>query len=134
MGLLQWREEFCIGIAEVDHEHRELIELINTLHGSLVERHQGDGVGEFLGELHARISAHFALEERIMRSRRYAKYPDHKQDHERLLDEIRDIMDGYELHGRFDGNALGAALDAWFGEHFRTRDAHLHTMLGGSHG
>jgi hemerythrin len=132
MALLQWREEFSIGIAEVDHEHRELIDLINSLHERLVHDQARAGIGEFLGELHARISAHFALEEKIMRSRRYAGFAEHKQDHERLLDEIRDIMDGYELHGRYDAGALGAALDAWFGEHFRTRDAHLHTMLAGS--
>ena len=131
MTLLEWREDFRIGIPEVDHEHRELIALINSLHGRLVETERGAGVAEFLGELHAQIAAHFALEEKIMRSRHYAEFADHKQDHERLLDEIREIMDGYELHGRYDARSLGAALDSWFSEHFRTRDARLHAALGG---
>jgi hemerythrin len=130
--LLEWRDEFRIGIAEVDHEHRELIGLINSLHGRLVEPGQGAGVSEFLGELHAQISAHFALEEKVMRSRHYAHFADHKQDHERLLDEIREIMDAYELHGRYDAGALAAALDTWFGEHFRKRDARLHAALSAS--
>ena len=30
--LIEWRNEFETGIAEVDHEHRELVDLINTLH------------------------------------------------------------------------------------------------------
>ena len=68
-------------------------------------------------------------QERVMRSRRYPEFDDHKQDHERLLDEIRDIMDGYELHGRYDAEALSAALGTWFSEHFRTRDARLHAAL-----
>ncbi len=129
MGFLEWRDDFRIGIPEVDHEHRQLIGLINSLHGRLVGPGQGAGIGEFLGELHAQISAHFALEETVMRSRRYAEFADHKQDHERLLDEIREIMDGYELHGRYDARTLSDALDTWFGEHFRTRDARLHAAL-----
>jgi hemerythrin len=127
--LLEWRDEFRIGIPEVDHEHQELIALINALHARLVEPERRAGVAEFLGELHAQIAAHFALEEKVMRSRRYPEFADHKQDHERLLDEIREIMDGYELHGRYDARALGDALDTWFGEHFRTRDARLHREL-----
>lgn len=129
MNLLEWRDEFRIGIPEVDFEHQELIALINALHERLVDPGRGGTVGEFLGELHSQISAHFALEERVMRSRRYPEFDDHKQDHERLLDEIRDIMDGYELHGRYDAEALSAALGTWFSEHFRTRDARLHAAL-----
>ena len=134
MTLLQWRDEFRIGIADVDHEHRELIGLINLLHGRLMEPGQGAGIGEFLGELHARISAHFALEEKVMCDRHYAEFADHKQDHERLLDEIREIMDAYELHGRYDARSLATALDRWFGDHFRTRDARLHAALSVSRG
>jgi hemerythrin len=130
MDLLEWRDDFRIGIADVDHDHRELIDLINTLHSGLVESGGSTGISEFLGELHARIAAHFALEEKVMRSRQYAEFADHKQDHEALLDQIRDIMDDYELHGRYDARALGAALDEWFGRHFRTRDARLHALAG----
>lgn len=130
MGLLEWRDDFRIGIPEVDHEHRELIGMINSLHGRLLRREKDAGVAEFLGELHAQISAPFALEERIMRSQRYAEFEDHKQDHERLLDDIREIMDGYELARRYDDDALREVLDAWFGLHFRTKDARLHLALG----
>ena len=129
MGLLEWRDEFRVGIAEVDHEHRELIARINSLHARLTAEGDAAGIGEFLGELHGQVAAHFALEEKVMRERHYAGFQSHKADHERLLDEIRDIMDGYELHGRYDPDALGAALDAWFTVHFQTHDARLHHAL-----
>ncbi len=34
MSLIAWREEFTIGLPDVDHEHRELIAMINALHES----------------------------------------------------------------------------------------------------
>ena len=132
MGLLEWRDEFRIGIPEVDHEHRELITRINALHAHAMGDWQEPPVEEFLGELHAQIGAHFALEEKVMRARHYAGYHEHKRDHERLLDEIRDIMDDYEQAGRYDAVALGVALDRWFSEHFRTHDARLHAALAGT--
>jgi len=127
MALLEWREEFSVGVAAVDHEHRELIALINDAHSALGA---GDeGVSIFLGEIYARIAAHFALEERIMRERRYDQYAEHKADHERLLDDIRDIMDEFERSRRYDDRLLSERLGNWFGLHFRTHDARLHKHL-----
>ena len=129
MTLLEWRDDFCIGIAEVDHEHRLLIGLINEVHAALGEDRSSGRIEEFLGEIYASISAHFALEEKDMRSRRYPEFSLHKADHERLLDDIRDIMDEYSVHGMLDDDALSNRLAAWFGDHFKTYDARLHSFL-----
>ena len=130
MALIAWRKAFEIGIEAVDHEHRELIELINELHERLGRGATRETVAEFLGEIHARISAHFALEERVMRELEYDEYADHKEDHETLLDDIRDIMDAFEegSYAEFEAE-LGEQLETWFGGHFRTKDARLHTFL-----
>jgi hemerythrin len=130
MPLIEWKQEFALGVADVDHEHRELIDLINELYGHLERQDSAVSVEDFLGEIYAKISAHFALEEKIMRAHDYDQYGDHKSDHERLLDEIRDIMDAYEDDARFDKDALAACLSTWFTEHFKTKDARLHTHLG----
>ncbi len=130
MPLLQWKPEFKVGVAAVDFEHEELIELINELHARLERDESPEAVPEFLGEVYTKIAAHFALEERIMRERGYDEYRDHKADHTRLLDEIRDIMDDYEVEGAFDERELSRRLQDWFAEHFRTKDARLHKFLG----
>ena len=130
MALLQWRKEFSVGVPAVDHEHRELVELINELHAALGEPGSELSVPEFLGEIHAKIASHFALEERIMRERGYDQFAEHKADHDELLEGIRDIMDAYELRGAFDEATLVERLNDWFGEHFRTKDARLHKRLG----
>ena len=130
MALILWREAFEIGIESVDHEHRELIDLINQLHDRLDNSAEPEIVAGFLGEIYARISAHFALEERVMRDLEYDDYADHKDDHEALLDDIRDIMDVFDEGGYVDlQEDLGDQLETWFGGHFRTKDARLHTFL-----
>ncbi len=131
MALVEWKDEFKVGIGSVDYEHQQLIGLINNLHASLAGRPTKDAVGRVLGEIHTKIAAHFALEERVMRERRYDQYDDHKADHERLLDEIRDIMERQEADVCFNyETALASELGDWFGIHFRTKDARLHKALG----
>ena len=126
MNLINWKEEFSVGVVEVDHEHQELIELINQLHRSVREGVTRKQVVEGLGEIYAQIAAHFALEERYMRESRYRAYGEHKEDHETLLDDLRDIMDEVEDDGDFDEKRLSIDLDRWFSDHFRTHDAKLH--------
>ncbi|KAB2850925.1 MAG: bacteriohemerythrin [Hyphomicrobiaceae bacterium] len=129
--LIEWRKEFETGIAEVDHEHMALVDLINSLHASLGANASKETIARFLGEVFARISAHFALEETVMRKHRYDEYLDHKGDHERLLDDLRDIMDAFEQNAYVDlDDALSSTVRDWFVNHFKSRDARLHRLLG----
>ena len=126
MSLIDWKDEFSLGVPSVDHEHKELIELINTLAEVMQNEGSYEAVVESLGEIYAQIAAHFALEEKFMRDSHYPLYGSHKEDHEVLLDELLDIMDGVEEDGSYDASALASGLDRWFSEHFRTHDAKLH--------
>src|SRR3974390_1372873 len=96
MAFIEWRKEFETGVPGVDHEHRELVTLINRLAEEIAAGADKEGVRRFLGEVFARIAAHFALEESIMRKHGYDEYEAHKAEHETLLDDIRDIMDDAE--------------------------------------
>ena len=130
MGLLQWEKRYSVGIEAVDHEHRELVDLINRLHEKATMQGSKVAVLGFFGDLYKAVSAHFALEERFMREKRYDQLPQHKGDHERLLDEIRDIMEDYEVNDFFDEKLLAQRIDAWFSRHFESHDARLHRALG----
>ncbi len=130
MALLHWKDEYSLGIDAVDHEHKELIDLINRLHDELSTEGAALSAEAFFGDLFKGISAHFALEERFMRERNYDHLTQHKADHERLLDEIRDMMDEFIGDRAVGSSDLSARLDAWFSRHFETHDARLHNALG----
>ena len=124
--MIQWRPAFATGIPAVDHEHQELVGQVNAIIDALGGTSEPVAIEAALGDLHDAISAHFALEERIMRDHGYAGYRPHKEDHERLLDEIRDVM---EDHLADPAGVLAPRLEAWFGRHFATLDADLHRMI-----
>lgn len=133
MAPISWKPEYSVGDAAIDHEHRELIDLVNAAAGAILGGSPEADVDRRLGDLYHAISAHFAHEERQMQHAAYDKYPEHKTDHERLLDALRDIMDGPTMDGADTAERLTAVLEAWFADHFKTHDARLHQRLGPHH-
>lgn len=128
---IAWRDEYSVGLPDVDHEHRVLIAMINELAAGLGSETPRARVVGALGEICARIAAHFALEEREMRALKYIGLPEHKRDHERLLEDILDIMADVDSPGGYEPALLERRLTSWFTEHFRTHDAQLHHWLAG---
>lgn len=126
---LEWQQRYELGIPAIDHEHRGMVEMINRLVARIGAGADTAYISAALGDILSGISAHFALEEKLMRDRGYDQYLDHKADHDRLVDQLRDIMDDFEQHGRIRPTELVQVLDEWFSEHFRTRDARLHRLV-----
>jgi len=129
MQLIEWRDEFSIGLPEVDHDHRRLIAEINQLHEMIRSGQEVAALSVSLGGIQTAIAAHFALEEKDMASLGYDQLATHKADHERLLDDILDVIDDVCDGARYDPSALATRLSDWFGIHFRTHDARLHAWL-----
>ena len=126
MTLLEWREEYATGISGVDYEHQELIALINSIYKMLDNSPDKTSIINCLGDIYGRVSSHFALEERWMEQHNYDKYKPHREDHERLLDDIGDITDEVEISNKLNTEQLREKLDNWFLIHFKTHDARLH--------
>ena len=128
MALVEWREEFCTGIEGVDFEHEALIRQINAVYELIEDRADKALVIDSLGEIYGSISAHFALEEQMMIRHEYDHYLQHKTDHERLLDDIRDITDEFEKSTALDDAKIKQKLADWFQLHFKTHDSRLHKL------
>jgi hemerythrin-like metal-binding protein len=130
MARLAWRPEYSVGDPAVDHEHQELIDLVNQTADAIEAGEGADRIDRSFGDLLRSVSSHFALEERQMREAAYDRLTEHKADHERLIDALRDIMDRAAVLPERSSERLVATLDAWFADHFRTHDARLHRRLG----
>jgi len=130
MAQIEWKPEFYIGIASVDQEHESLIAQINQLYEQLGLPLDIATTEAFLDNLEADISAHFALEELLMQEADFVEYADHKQDHERLLDQIHDLKFEFAEDPESGRELLINSLSDWFSNHFTSYDARLHKLLG----
>jgi hemerythrin len=128
MALVEWQDEFCTGIPGVDYEHQKLIEDVNSVYALIDEQADKDDVIDSLGDIYGSISAHFALEEQMMDKYGYDRYKEHQADHERLLDDIRDITNDFEDSTELDNEGFKQRLNDWFQSHFKTHDSRLHKL------
>jgi hemerythrin len=126
MSLIEWNDDFNLGIEKVDNEHRALVALINALHEAVSSGAERAEIVQGISEIYSLVSAHFLREEAFMRETRYMAYAEHKEDHEVLLDDLREILEGVRAGGVYTESRLSADLQYWFSEHFKTHDARLH--------
>ena len=131
MSPIAWKPEYSVGNPAVDHEHQELVDLVNQTAAAIIDRRPDSDIERAFGDLLRAVSAHFALEEQQMQRHGYDQTDLHKNDHERLLDELRELMDlAEDLSSSEAGDRLVSTLEDWFSNHFRKHDSRLHNRLG----
>lgn len=128
MELIKWNDQFATGISGVDHEHEELIASINSFCLNLEQDTAKDELINILNNIYATIHSHFMLEEKVMKKNAYDEYQQHRDEHAKLLDDIRDITMDLESSAGFDPQQLTQKLTNWFLTHFKTHDARLHKL------
>ena len=130
MAQIEWKDEYSIGIASVDREHESLITQINKLYEQLELPLDTETIESMLADIQVDISTHFALEELLMQEAGFAEFEDHKQDHERLLDQIDDMIFHFTEDPESGRELLINRLSDWFSHHFKGFDTRLHNQLG----
>ena len=128
--LFEWNDSFLIGIEELDHEHKVLIDDINKLHEEMLGNEDKSELNKCLGEIYMHMQAHFALEERVMKRHEYPYYDEHKQEHEVFLEDYTECMvqflNGADISVK---NPIEECLKQWIVNHITTSDKKMALMV-----
>jgi len=114
--LIEWRDEYSIGIEEIDNQHEVLADLVNEVGDAVQQHHDARSVREILARLAAHTRDHFAREERLMSWLGYPLSRTHQLQHLELAEQI----DGYQrqvARGEIDGSELLFFLKNWLIQH-----------------
>ena len=124
--LIEWRDEYLVGIEELDYEHTDLVNRLNELHEELVRHDDKGEIEGCLGEIHTRVVAHFALEERFMLDNKFANFTPHKKEHDEFLEVIVDLIEKFRSDPELSyGEELEKQLQHWIVNHIITSDQEL---------
>ncbi len=91
MPLFQWSQNLSVNIAEIDTQHKRLVDLINQLHDSMKEGKGKEALGKILKELTDYTVYHFSTEEKLFEKHGYPEGARHKKEHEDLTRQVLDI-------------------------------------------
>ena len=81
MDYLHWVPELDTGIAEIDTQHRRIVDYINKLL-ELRASHNREALGEVIAEMVDYTMSHFAFEEALIENAGYMFSGPHKKVHE----------------------------------------------------
>jgi hemerythrin len=88
MNYVSWRQEYSVGVDEIDYQHKDLLNLVNYAMNHCTgnkeeERKFFDGIIE---NVIKHLKDHFSTEEKIMEKTNYPKYNEHKDEHDKTID------------------------------------------------
>jgi len=86
--VIQWSESYEVGIAAIDGQHREMVDIANRLLAGLRAGRDRDELVETLRELVRATEHNISTEERLMQEHGLAP-AHHAEEHQRLLEAIR---------------------------------------------
>jgi hemerythrin len=121
MALLNWSDEYLIGIESVDAEHRWLIDSVNNFH-DLQLHGDSDAVRAMVSDLTDYICEHFRNEEGIMARYNYPDRDSHAKEHKKLAVRVRDIEDRLRNESVVSAAELSGFILDWITEHILKSD------------
>lgn len=117
---IHWSAAHELGVALMDHTHREFVDLYNALAAAL----DGNFLAHF-DALLAHTDAHFAQEDVWMAESGFPPTPIHRAEHERVLAMLRQVRQRVAAGDLAAGREAIAQIPHWFDQHAATMDAAL---------
>jgi len=100
MEKIVWNDEFCTGLAEIDAQHKSIIDQINYLIDNLKSKDTTSLNHEIIKKLDKYASEHFATEEKYLRKVNYPNLENHLKAHEnfklRTIHTAVKVIKGHE--------------------------------------
>lgn len=129
--MVEWKDEYSVGIASIDKQHKRLIYLINQMQTAVDYSTGGEFEREAMDELVAYTKVHFGYEEKLMEENGYPGFEAHKAQHEIMIKKVDEVL--AEYHKDPDAamsNAVNFLRD-WLVNHINGTDKQYSAFLIG---
>jgi len=122
MALIEWSDQLSVNVAEIDGQHKKLVDMINRLHEAMRTGQGRAVIKDILTGLADYVVLHFTAEEKYMAKFGYADLTVHKAEHTRFVDTIS------KFHGDFEGGKVSLTIEVmnflrdWLTKHIQGTD------------
>ena len=129
--LMVWKDSYSVGIAQLDDDHKKLIDLLNKFQ-TAYEYHTGE---EFerkaLSDLVDYTKYHFQHEEELLQEHAYPDFDAHKAQHVAMIAEVERFLKDYDARGHEALEGVAKYLQGWLINHINGTDKQYSAFLGG---
>ncbi len=131
MKELVWDNTLSVQVDEIDDDHRRLVNLFNILAHSLADGDAQEYLEAVLEELICCTVWHFSHEERLMLKYSYDQLPEHKAEHQELIDSVKAVQRQLIEADKPLASEDISFLEHWLTEHILVADMRLGNYLAG---
>ena len=89
---IPWKEEYRIGIDDIDKQHMKIFETINKLYAFEPYQETKENIRTVLYDFSDYMNTHFKDEEKYMLSINYPFLEEHKKLHEDIINTLHEII------------------------------------------
>ena len=120
--LIDWSDDWSIGIQEIDEQHKILVNILNELHQAILSKSCSESLNDILNRLLDYTKTHFVVEESILRIMNYPGYKEHKKQHDHMIDEMKALQNKVLIGKKSIGFELIHFLKRWLLNHIQVSD------------
>lgn len=110
-----WKDEYALGIQEIDTQHESLIEFITEFEKAVEGRAHWNSVQPLIARARESVKFHFAVEESLMQMVDYPEFAAHRAEHRHIVEQFA-VLEQRVLRQEMNGELL-PSVHAWLFRH-----------------
>lgn len=122
MAMFQWTDVMSVGVASMDHQHKQLFQLINQLYEAMQAGKGDQLIQDILMKLSGYTRTHFAAEEEILRKIRYPGLNSQIALHKAFVDKVGQMIRDVKGGKKIATVSLATFLKDWLVTHIQKED------------
>lgn len=122
LPLIEWNDSLSVDIDSIDEQHKKLVDILNSLHGSSASDADTEAVKKILNDLVEYTVYHFGFEEDLMRKHQYPDLENHLVAHQALVAQVGKFNEDFQAGRAKLSGELFKFLRSWLNGHIRGTD------------
>lgn len=122
LPLIEWNDSLSVDIDSIDEQHKKLVDILNSLHGSSTSAKDPEAVKKILNDLVEYTVYHFNYEEGLMRQCQYPDFENHLVAHKALVAQVGKFNEDFQAGRAKLSSELFKFLRSWLNGHIRGTD------------
>ncbi len=122
MALMTWNNNYSVGVATMDGEHRKWFGILNELHEAMLAGKAREIQQRVMVEMVAYTHSHFASEEALLSAKSYSNLAEHRQKHAKFSAQVREMQSKMESGESVLTVEVMDSLKQWLNSHILTED------------
>ena len=125
MSFFKWKDSFCIGVDEIDQQHRKFSDYLNACYQAVNSDTKSAKLPVLISKLNEYALNHFSFEEDLMKAYGYPELDHHIRQHAFFVNQISRLQDAKNSNADKAMEEAFAFMRDWFLNHILEEDKKL---------